>query len=154
MDNFVKKQDWFGQSFRMKLDEGHDAKNSFLGGVCSLILLIVIIVYAYQKADVLIYKKDVDILSTTNEAFFDADHIFDATKGFAFAAAFTAYDGDPEPILEPEYGEIIFNHFSWGPQDDGTYATSRDKIEPHVCTDEELNLDGKSSNPLFLPVIE
>ena len=75
-------------------------------------------------------------------------------KGFAFAAAFTAYDGDPEPILEPEYGEIVFNHFSWGPQDDGTYATSLDKIEPHVCTDEELNLDGKSTNPLFLPVIE
>ena len=104
--------------------------------------------------DVLINKKDVDILSTVNDAFFDSEHIFDAKKGFAFAAAFTAYDGNPEPILKPEYGELVFTHFGWGPLPDGTYTTYRNKIDSHVCTDEELNLDGNSPNPLFLPVNE
>jgi hypothetical protein len=49
-----------------------------------------------------------------NENFIDEGAIFDTSSGFAFAAAFTAYDGNPEPILLPEYGEVVFKKYFWG----------------------------------------
>ena len=146
----------------MKIDAGQEATTSCVGGILSLILFGVIIIFALQKADILINKKDVDILSTVNDKYFDADHVFNHENGFAFAAAFTGYDGNSEPILEPEYGEIVFNHYIWGPQPDGSYTSERKRIQSHTCTSEELGLaddddDGdhdqrKRKNPLFLPV--
>ena len=60
----------------MKVDDGNEEKASFFGGICSLSLLIVVIAFTYQKVDVLINKRDVDILSTVNENFFTADEVF------------------------------------------------------------------------------
>ena len=103
----------------MKIDDGEDQINSFFGGIFSLILVFIVIMYCLQKADVLFSKKDVDILSTINDGAFTPEFIFDYSKGFAFAAAFTAYDSETENILLPEYGQIIFNAFSWGTDENG-----------------------------------
>ena len=55
------------------------------------------------------------------------------------AAGFTAYDSDPEPILDPTYGELVFNQYRWGqPEDD---LDGRHRIPKHDCTREELGLD-------------
>ena len=53
--------------------------------------------------------------------------------------AFTAYDDVEEPILDPSYGKIVFNSYSWG-QTDETLA-GRTRIESHACTRKELGLD-------------
>ena len=70
-------------------------------------------------------KKDVDILSTTTHAHYDPDYIFTNKKGFNIAAAFTAYDSNPEPILDETYGQLVFNHYYWGMQPDGNYGAGR-----------------------------
>ena len=103
----------------MKIDHGEENINSFFGGIFSLLLLILVILYCIQKADVLISKKDVDILSTINDGAFSPDDIFDYSKGFAFAAAFTAYDSETENILFPEYGSLVYTHYSWGADENG-----------------------------------
>ena len=64
-------------------------------------------------------KKDVDILSTTADSEYDPDYTFDYEKGFNVAAAFTAYDSNPEPILDETIGEIVFQHHFWEPLPDG-----------------------------------
>jgi hypothetical protein len=47
--------------------------------------------------------------------FYTPDFKFSHDKdGFNIAAGFTAYDGSPEPILDPSYGELVFNHYRWG----------------------------------------
>lgn len=51
----------------MKLDEGKGKIESLLGSLCSVLLTILMITYGYQKMDVLIAKKDVDVLSTVND---------------------------------------------------------------------------------------
>ena len=79
----------------------------------SLLLTLVVFAYAYQKADVLVTKKDVDILSTTNENSFDPDYIFSYNNGFNIAAAFTAYDSNTEIISDDSMGELVFDAFSW-----------------------------------------
>ena len=42
-----------------------------MGTVCSLLQLTVLLMYAYQKIDILLQRKDVDILSATYDTFFD-----------------------------------------------------------------------------------
>ena len=54
----------------MKLDNGEEVIFSSLGGILSFLLMCVTILFAYQKYDVLVGKKDVDILSSTRDSYF------------------------------------------------------------------------------------
>ena len=102
----------------MKLDGKSGTKSlpSCTGTLCSLFLLIILINYTILKVDVLLQKKDVDILSTINLNFFTQDDVFDYEKGFNIAIGLTHYDSNQEPVDDDSYGEIVFNHYSWGPQ--------------------------------------
>lgn len=59
-------------------------------------------------------KKDVSIMQNVYENHFTPDDVVTYDNSFYVAAAFTAYDSETEIILEPEYGELVFKHFSWG----------------------------------------
>lgn len=98
----------------MRLDSGNGSLKSIVGSLMSLILLGVLLLFTYLKADVLINKKDVDVLSTINDNFYTSDDIFDSSHGFNVAAAFTAFDSNTEVILDPTYGELVFMHYYWG----------------------------------------
>ena len=131
----LKTRDSFGDAFHMKLDNGDDVVRSVMGSICSILVLAVVVLYMYQKTDVLISKKDVDVLSTINDSHFNPDYIFGYEEGFNMAVAFTAYDNDPEPIEDPTIGELVFNHYTWGPQPDGSYFSERARIKnQHTCT--------------------
>ena len=153
LDKF-KAQDSFGDEYRMKLDQGKSHIKSYCGALMTLLLSFVILMYSLQKLDVFISKKDVDILSTVNDVHFDDDYVFDYDKGLNFAFAFTAYDDNPEPILNERIGRMQFNHFTWGAGDDGVFRVERSPIESHACTKEELGLEGDPTKATFLPVYE
>jgi len=103
---------------------------------------------------VLLKKKDVDVLQTTKDMFWTDDDQFLYENGFNVGVAFTAYDSNPNWILEPKYGEIFFNGFAWGPRPDGTYFTERKRLNDHICTLEELSFEGDPKNHRFFPVHE
>ena len=63
----------FGSSFEMKLDEGRSQLASCTGVSFTIFTIALMTVYFYLKADVLINKKDVNILSTVNRLFFRDD---------------------------------------------------------------------------------
>ncbi len=99
-------------------------------------------------------RKDVNILTTINDMYFTPDYVFSFEKnGFNFAAAFTAYDSNPEPILDPTYGSLRFYHYRWGQQNDGL-PNGRLRIPSHTCTREELGLDEDRTNAMFMPAYE
>ena len=106
-------------------------------------IFCVSVLYASQKLEILINKKDVDILSATKGLVFTDDHIFDNSKGFNIAAAFTEFNSNKEWELLPKYGTLVFNAFEWGTDSEGKPFTKRSRLPSHVCTDEELNLDGR-----------
>ena len=148
----IKDQDTFGQSPQWKFAKGQEDIKSFCGSILSLIILALTILYAWMKVDILLNKKDVNILSTINDQFYSANDIFNFTEhGFNLAVAFTAYDSNPEPILDPTYGEIQFNKFRWGPSDDG-FGSGRIRIPSHSCSREELGLSFDRSKAMFMPV--
>ena len=41
--------------------------------------------------------------------------------GLYLAIAFTDFDNEREPILDKSYGEIIFNAYEWGSDENGEY---------------------------------
>ena len=148
----VKGLDKFGEQFRMRLDAGNEDLRSIVGSIMSFILILVVMIYAYLKADVLVNKKDIDILSTINEKYFDPDYELNFSNGFNIAAAFTAFDSETEDILDPTYGELVFMHYFWGVQEDGKYAAGRTRItNTHNCTPEELGLGNDPKKSKFMP---
>ena len=69
---------------------------------------------------------------------------------------FTAYDSNPEPILDPSYGSLNFKYTTWGENPDGTFYDNSIDLDTHYCTKEELGLvessDGAKSR--FYPIRE
>ena len=82
---------------------------------------------------------------------------FKSENGFSIAAMFTAYDNDPEPVLTPDYGELVFRYGKWGQYANGTFYDIEEVLETHYCTPEELGLNKDSSDhsarsSRFLPI--
>lgn len=127
-----------------------------MGSCLSIIFTIVVLLYAYLKADVLISRRDVDILSTVFPNKFTPDDTFSYQNGLNIAVALTAYDNDPNPILDPTYGEIVFHHSNWGPSDNEAIQLGQNRFESHMCTKAELGLEEKGTNgsSSFFPIEE
>ena len=118
----------------MKLDGGQSHLKSWMGSLCTLIILIVVIAYSVQKMDVLINKKDVNVLSTIHKLYFDEDYTFCYENGLNLAVAFTAYDDQQEWVLDRRYGELVFQAYTWGEDANGTYFSKNERINSTVCT--------------------
>ena len=139
----------FGEGISMKVDGGDDQLKSGLGIFCSILLLIVTSFFAYTKLLVYAKKQDISVTSATSTLFFDDKDVFGIEQGMNIAVAFTAYDSKTEYELDPSYGDIVFNSYIWGYNEDGTPFTKRSQLKEHICTPEELNIDGDSENPAF-----
>ena len=79
-----------------------------MGSLFTIVSLIIVIAYTYQKIDVWIEKKDVDIMSSIMFSYIDETQVFDNSQGLNLAIAFTAFDNEEEPILDKSIGEIVF----------------------------------------------
>ena len=71
--------------------------------------------------------------------------------GFNIAVALTRYDSDVEPFDDPTVGQVVFNHYKWGRNPDGTPFSGRYPINNHRCTRQELGLDGDKTKARFFP---
>ena len=120
----MKGQDYFGQVFNMHLGSGFRSIKSWGGAICSLFLFLVITAYTLQKLDILLYGRDVDLAMSTSTNAHSVFDEFDASMGLYFAAALTSYDDNREPIDDPTFGELVFNHHRWGRNSDGTVSAS------------------------------
>ena len=99
----------FEESFSMRLTDADESVKSFMGSACTFLLISVTLIYAYFKFDVLLNKKDVNILSAVRDLHYNDDYIFDYSMGLRIAIAFTAFDDERDWILDPSYGELVFN---------------------------------------------
>ena len=58
--------------------------------------------------DILIARKDVDILSAVLNYYHEEDYTFSYQNGFNIALAFTEFNDESESILDESYGEMVF----------------------------------------------
>ena len=114
---------------------------SFFGSILSLMILSLTVLYSYQKIEVLIEKKDVDVLSATKDLVFSDQDKFTYQNGFNIAAAFSEFNNNKEWELDPSYGTLVFNSYEWGIGPDGDVFTERKRLPSHVCTNDELGFE-------------
>ena len=101
----------------MKLDREIATLKTSVGSLVSILVFIIVMMYAYIKCDVWIEKKDVDIMATKLADYLPYDYKFDYDQGLNLAIAFTSFDNNPDPILDKSYGELIFRAWEWGKND-------------------------------------
>ena len=81
--------------------------------------------------------------------YYDENFEFHSKDGFNIAAMFTAYDDDPEPILDPTYGELLIRYTRWGENADGTFYDETDDLPTHYCSPEDLGLNPDGNQKAF-----
>ena len=74
--NTCRGQDLFGESLSMKLEGETHVVQSYGGSCCSLLIMCITVLYAMQKFNVLLEKKDIDVLSTTLDSYYDENFVF------------------------------------------------------------------------------
>ena len=112
----------------MRLDKGFIQLKSFGGAACSIFLFTLIGLYAFQKFEILVNKRDVNLITVTTSNALNYTDVFDSSMDFNIAAAFSAYDGGTEPIDDPTVGEVVFNHYKWGQNPDGSIYSDRYRL--------------------------
>ena len=125
----------------MTIDGDTRVAQSFLGSLCSLMIFTLTVLYAYQKMDVLIAKKDVDVLSATKQLVFNENDKFTYDNGFNVAVAFTSFNNNEEWELDPAYGTLVFNSFEWGINLDGSLFSELKRLPSHGCSNREFGFD-------------
>lgn len=133
-------QDQFSQQFRMKLDLGIEALPSAAGVVFSILLFIVVLGYTAQKCEILINKRDVDIMSVTKKDYYSQHEQFSFSQGLDFAVAFTGYDDETEYLLDPSIAELIYESYEFGLDEGGNAYERTTRLPTHACSDEELGI--------------
>ena len=102
----------------------------------------------------MLFKRDDDILQTVQYLALTDQDEFTFDQGLNIAVAFTGYDSDTEQFDDPTIGQVVFNHYKWGENPDGSYSSGRYPIKSHTCTPAELGLEGDPALSKFLPINE
>lgn len=138
----------------MNLDDGGEKEaRTWFGAVCSLFILSLVVVFTYIKVETLIGRKDVDILSTIKDYHFSDMDRFGYENGLNIAVAFTDYSHNREWQLDPTYGKLVFNSYSWYELED-SFLLERKPLGIHNCTRAELGLNEDREGARFLPIRE
>ena len=96
-----------------------------MGSFCTMIVILLTIGYAGFKFNIMLEMKDVNILLTLRESWYDDDYKFTFENGLNLAVAFSGYNTKTEWELDPSYGKIMFSAYSWGVEEDGTFFENR-----------------------------
>ena len=117
----MQGQDQFGMTFHMKLSDGEDVVPTWMGAFCSMVLMFILLAYTLQKVEVMLSKKDVDILTALNDSYLDSDFSFNAANGLNFAIKWhSLYDKTER--LDPSIGRLVFRYSQWGYDENGDYT--------------------------------
>ena len=86
---FFVNLDLVGKEFNFKLPDGNERYKTCTGGFCSVILLIIMLIFAFATGLELKERKSYTIQKTEyDNVFGDSDFAFSSADGFAVAAAF------------------------------------------------------------------
>ena len=139
LTNMFLHLDLFRESFTIRLDyEGNYKHRTALGSIFSIVLFALLMMYTAQKVQLLDQHTQVEIQQATIETHFSEDSVFSKEQGLNIAVAFTDWDNEREPILNPTIGEILFEAVEWGYDDNGDFFTTKTILDSHYCSAEEL----------------
>ena len=120
------------------MDDGKRALPSKIGALCSILLIIILLLYSGYKISILEGKKDIDIIQAVKKDNFDDSYEFSAEQGFNIAVAvFDPFDLRSIKGVDPRYGRIRFIKNEWGQYGNNPFNTFTE-INSHECGSQGL----------------
>ena len=138
----------------MGVTEDTQAVQSSLGCIATVFVTVLIVLYAIQKTEILLRRRDMNIRQFTKKHHFPDDHRFSYENGFNIAVAFTGFDDIQEWDLDPSVGELQFRASEWGNNPDGSFYWDHKVLKSHKCSDEELGLAPDRKGARFMPAVD
>lgn len=138
--------DSFGSSFSMRLPDGEEGFLSLPGAICTIIVVILGLLYSVNKVNTLATRKDYTITSEVQRYAFGREDLFDKDNGLAFAAIIT--NANLEVVDVPEsIGSLKFVMKSYSETESLKFV----KLQDRSCTLEDFDAsgDGASSYGFF-----
>ena len=149
----IKKLDIFFQDIEILFENGKPKLQTHCGVVMGLVMILIIVLYAYMKAGIMLNYEDNTIQEPSTKNYFPFDYVYDSKDGWRVAFALVAYDSssDPRP-LDESFGKLTASLKKWGVKNaDGSFIpTFFQELESRPCTKDDINLDGKGDNDNFL----
>ena len=122
--DIVYDTDAFGENFSFKLPNGKERHTTKCGVFITFLICSILAVYCLIKLNLLLYYGDSTINQYTKEAYFDENFKWNSTMGMHFAFGLTDFDGNQEPIDDPDYGQLVARYVHWGIATDFEYISS------------------------------
>ena len=89
---------------------------------------------------------ETDIMMSSRDSFFTADHV--VNEGLMFAFGMTGFDDITESIEDPTIGQLKPYYKSWGILDEEAVDSDFEPLRYHTCTREELRLEDDPTTEL------
>ena len=81
-----------------------------MGALCSILLTVILIMYAGYKISILEGKMSIDIVQAVQENYFNDTHVFSHEQGLNIAVGvFDPFDPRFQKPIDPSYGRIAFS---------------------------------------------
>lgn len=90
-----------------------------------------------QKFDNLVERKDVNMIQSVRESYFDESYEFTARQGLNVAAAIHSRQGLK---FDKSYGSIVFKRIEFKLDADGNRVRNSGYMDTHTCSRQELGL--------------
>ena len=112
----IKNFDIFRSQFKFQLPNGTTSVTSYPGICATFLLVLLTISYGILNIIELASFGQSTIRLDEIDYHYNDSYVFDLDKkpGLNIAFGFTHYDNNPEPIDDPDYGEVIAEIKTWG----------------------------------------
>ena len=134
--------DFLGERYSTPISSEKQTINSGLGAFCSVLIFVVVSLFTYQKAEILIYNKEMRLVEINMKNHFDGSEVFTAQDGLALAFGL---DG----LVDPTYFTVTAHANHWGFDEQGEPTWRHEPIKTHQCSQEELGLTPDKSLSKF-----
>ena len=92
----LRKYDQFGQFYSIQIEEGKVVMTYTIGGICSLLLVVILLAYAGYKVSVLLGKTNVNIVQAVSKDYFDEADVMGSEQDLKVAVALYSPFENPE----------------------------------------------------------
>ena len=73
-----------------------------------------LLLQTYLKGTTLFGHGQYNTIRSFDDGYFNSSYVFSSDNGLRFAYGITAYDDDPKPIEDLDYGEVKARFRTWG----------------------------------------
>ena len=142
--------DSFGRPFEFMLPNGSKKYRSLLGSVLTLIIVLVVALYAVYKWQLLIEKDQVTVSFSKEENYFDETSILDPASRFNLAVGIYDRKNRDNLVFDESFGKLSVKMIEYSKSKSGITTTT---LTTHDCTAADIALPGETNdNAAFFPL--